>query len=174
MTTSITTIEETKLSCTHGSNVFECTTCTSLLPASFWNRLTSKRFAPKANVIHVTSLTACLRKSYLDTIEPAEETVEAAWAKLRGSLLHYAGRSLGWNELAVKMPVKIDGDEVTIAGFVDAYDPEMATLFDLKTTRFVKWQVEKGFIPRHSHVAQVQCYATMLENYGIPVARLVS
>jgi CRISPR/Cas system-associated exonuclease Cas4 (RecB family) len=114
-----------------------------------------------------------LRNAYLDTVLPAEETVESAWAKLRGSLLHYAGRSLGWNELAVKLTINVGDEEVTIVGFVDAYDPETATIYDLKTTRFVKWQAEKSFIPRESHIAQVQCYATMLENYGIPVARLV-
>jgi CRISPR/Cas system-associated exonuclease Cas4 (RecB family) len=101
------------------------------------------------------------------------ETVESAWAKLRGSLLHYAGRALGWNELAIKLDIKVGDEEVTIVGFVDAYDPETATVYDLKTTRFVKWQAEKGFIRRDSHIAQVQCYSTMLENYGIPVARLV-
>jgi CRISPR/Cas system-associated exonuclease Cas4 (RecB family) len=114
-----------------------------------------------------------LRKAYLDTVIPAEETVESAWAKLRGSLLHYAGRSLGWNELAVKLTIKIGAEDITIIGFIDAYDPETATIYDLKTTRFVKWQAEKSFIPRDSHIAQVQCYATMLENYGIPVDRLV-
>jgi CRISPR/Cas system-associated exonuclease Cas4 (RecB family) len=104
---------------------------------------------------------------------PPEETVESAWAKLRGSLLHYAGRSLGWNELAVELTIKSGEEHVTVVGFIDAYDPETATIYDLKTTRFVKWQAEKGFIPRESHIAQVQCYSTMLENYGIPVARLV-
>jgi CRISPR/Cas system-associated exonuclease Cas4 (RecB family) len=71
------------------------------------------------------------------------------------------------------MVFEIGDEEITIIGFIDAYDPETATIYDLKTTRFVKWQAEKGFIPRQSHIAQVQCYATMLENYGIPAARLV-
>jgi len=173
MTTTLPRLAETKLTCKHGSDVLECPTCTELLPASFWNRLTWKRFTPRESTIHVTSLTNCLRKAYLDTIVPAEETVESAWAKLRGALLHYAGRSLGWNELAVKMPVRIDDAETTIIGFIDAYDPETATIYDLKTTRLLTWQVKKGFIPRESHIAQVQCYSTMLEGYGIPVARQV-
>lgn len=167
-------VVEKKLTCTHGDNVFSCSICNELMPVSFWNRMTWTRFAPEKNTYHVTSLTSCLRKSYLDATTPAQETVESAWAKLRGTLLHYAGRSLGWNELRVKMTFEVEGDTVSIIGFVDAFDPETGTAFDLKTTRFVKWQLEKGFIPRESHVAQLQCYSTMLENYGIPIARLVA
>jgi CRISPR/Cas system-associated exonuclease Cas4 (RecB family) len=66
------------------------------------------------------------------------------------------------------------GDEtITIIGYVDAFDPETATIYDLKTTRFARWQAEKGHIPRENHTAQVQCYATLLGEYGIAVNRLV-
>lgn len=100
--------------------------------------------------------------------------MESAWAKFRGSLLHYAGRSLGWNELRVKMTFELDDHRtITIVGYLDAYDPEKATIYDLKTTRFVKWQSEKGFIPRENHVAQIQCHYSLLDLYGIPVNRLV-
>jgi CRISPR/Cas system-associated exonuclease Cas4 (RecB family) len=132
-----------------------------------------QRFAPEPDTYHVTSLANCLANSYFDRTSTVEDTVESAWAKLRGSLLHYAGRSLGWNELRVKMAFPLDGRTITIAGYVDAYDPETATIYDLKTTRFVKWQAEKGFIPRENHVTQVQCYYTLLDLYGIPVNRLV-
>jgi CRISPR/Cas system-associated exonuclease Cas4 (RecB family) len=71
------------------------------------------------------------------------------------------------------MDFELDGETISIVGFIDAFDPESGSLFDLKTTRFVKWQKEKGFLPREQHVAQVQCYYTMLETYGIPVSRLV-
>jgi CRISPR/Cas system-associated exonuclease Cas4 (RecB family) len=173
MATMLSELAAEKLTCSHGSSVFVCSTCTQLLPVSFWNRLAWKRFKPVKNTIHVTSLTTCLRKAYLDAVTPSEDTVESAWAKLRGSLLHYAGRALGWSEMGVKMTLEIDREEVVIIGFVDAYDPDTATVYDLKTTRFVKWQAEKGFVPRENHIAQIQCYYTMLENYGVPVARLV-
>jgi CRISPR/Cas system-associated exonuclease Cas4 (RecB family) len=71
------------------------------------------------------------------------------------------------------MTFELDGRTITIVGYVDAYDPETATIYDLKTTRFVKWQSEKGFIPRENHVAQIQCYYSLLDLYGIPVNRLV-
>jgi CRISPR/Cas system-associated exonuclease Cas4 (RecB family) len=99
--------------------------------------------------------------------------VESAWRKLRGTLLHYAGRSFGWSELRVKTAFELDGQIITILGHVDAYDPETATIYELKTTRFVNWQHEKGYIPRENHIAQIQCYFTLLDNYGIPVNRLV-
>jgi CRISPR/Cas system-associated exonuclease Cas4 (RecB family) len=71
------------------------------------------------------------------------------------------------------MTFKLEDRTITVVGYIDAYDPETATIFDLKTTRFVKWQLEKGMIPRENHVAQAQCYSTLLGQYGIPVDRLV-
>jgi CRISPR/Cas system-associated exonuclease Cas4 (RecB family) len=66
------------------------------------------------------------------------------------------------------------GDEtITIVGHVDAFEPETSTVYDLKTTRFARWQAEKGHIPRENHIAQVQCYGTLLAQYGIAVNRLV-
>jgi CRISPR/Cas system-associated exonuclease Cas4 (RecB family) len=135
--------------------------------------MTWKRFGPEPGTYHVTTLTRCLTHSYFDTTATIEESVESAWAKLRGSLLHYAGRSLGWNELRVKMAFELVGQTITIVGYVDAYEPDTATIYDLKTTRFVKWQDEKGFIPRENHIAQIQCYSTLFELYGIAVNRLV-
>ena len=32
---------------------------------------------------------------------------------------------------------------------------------------------EKALIPRENHIAQVQCYSTLLGQYGIPVGRLI-
>ena len=122
---------------------------------------------------HVTELTQCLSRSYFQRTKPIQETVESAWAKVRGTLLHYAGRSFGWSELRLKLTFQLDGCPVTIIGYVDAYDPETATIYDLKTTRFLKWQSEKGFIPRENHIAQVQCYSTFFELYGIVVNRLI-
>jgi len=70
------------------------------------------------------------------------------------------------------MSFSLNGEDITIVGHLDAYDPETATVYDLKTSRFVKWQAEKGFIPRETHIAQVQSYFA-LDKYAIPVSRLV-
>jgi CRISPR/Cas system-associated exonuclease Cas4 (RecB family) len=87
--------------------------------------------------------------------------------------VHYAVRSLGWSELKVSMKFPLNGEDLLIIGHVDAYDAETATVYDLKTSRFVKWQSQKGFIPRDNHITQVQSYFTMLDSYAIPVSRLV-
>jgi hypothetical protein len=52
------------------------------------------------------------------------------------------------------MTFELDDQTITIVGYVDAYEPDSATVYDLKTTRFVKWQAEKGHIPRENHVTQ--------------------
>lgn len=135
--------------------------------------MTWQRFQAEPNTYHVSTLTNCLAKAYFERTSPTDESLDSAWAKLRGTMLHYIVRSLGWSELAVKMQFELDGENITITGHVDAFEPENASLYELKTSRFVKWQAEKGFIPRENHIAQVQCYATLLGFYGVAVNRLV-
>ena len=135
--------------------------------------MTWQRFQTEPNTYHVSTLTSCLAKTHFERTSPVNEPVGSAWAKLRGTLLHYMVRSLGWSELRVKMSFRLADETITIIGYVDAFDPETATVYDLKTTRFARWQAEKGHIPRQNHIAQVQCYATLFGEYGIAVNRLV-
>ena len=51
------------------------------------------------------------------------------------------------------------------------YDWKTATIIDLKTTRYVKWQIKQGFIPKPEHIMQLQCYNTMFSKI-IPVKNL--
>jgi len=159
--------------CNHNQKVQECAECNSLLPSSFWSRMTWQRFQSEPNAYHVSTLTNCLAKAYFERTSPVNEPVGSAWAKLRGTLLHYLVRSLGWSELRVKMSFQLGDETITIVGHVDAFEPETSTVYDLKTTRFARWQAEKGHIPRENHIAQVQCYGTLLAQYGIAVNRLV-
>jgi CRISPR/Cas system-associated exonuclease Cas4 (RecB family) len=159
--------------CNHNRRVQECDECNALLPGSFWNRMRWQRFQTEPNTYHVSTLTNCLAKAYFERTSPTDEALSSAWAKLRGTMLHYLVRSLGWSELAVKMQFELDGEEIIVSGLIDAFEPETATIYDLKTSRFVKWQAEKGFIPRETHIARVQCYATLLGSYGVAVSRLV-
>jgi CRISPR/Cas system-associated exonuclease Cas4 (RecB family) len=159
--------------CNHNLKVQTCPDCNSLLPSSLWTRMAWQRFQPEPNTYHVSALTNCLAKAYFERMSPICESLESAWAKLRGTLLHYIVRSLGWSELAVKTQFQVDSEKIAITGHVDAFEPETGTIYDLKTTKFAKWQAQKGHIPRGIHTAQVQCYATMLEQYGISVNRLV-
>jgi CRISPR/Cas system-associated exonuclease Cas4 (RecB family) len=159
--------------CQHNQKVEECEECNLLLPSSLWARMNWQRFQPEPNTYHVTTLTNCLAKAYFEKTTPTDEPLSSAWAKLRGTMIHYMVRSLGWSELAVKMQFDLDGEVITVAGNVDAFEPETATVYDLKTTRFAKWQADKGHIPRENHIVQIQCYATLLELYGISLNRLV-
>lgn len=45
------------------------------------------------------------------------------------------------------------------------------TIIDLKTTKYVKWQIKNKFIPKLEHILQLQCYDTMFSNI-IPVKYL--
>ena len=135
--------------------------------------MTWQRFQLEPNTYHVSTLTNCLAKTYFERISPVNESIGSAWATLRGTLLHYMVRSLGWSELRIKMSFQLGDETVTIVGCIDAFDVETATVYDLKTTRFARWQAEKGHIPHENHTAQVQCYATLLGEYGIAVNRLV-
>ena len=162
-----------RILCSHQQNILECSQCNALLPSSFWSRMTWQRFQAEPNTYHVSSLTSCLAKVYFERTSSVNEPIGSAWAKLRGTLLHYMVRSLGWSELRAKMTFQLGDETITIVGYVDAFDPETATVYDLKTTRYARWQAEKGHIPRENHIAQVQCYATLLGQYGIAVNRLV-
>ena len=51
------------------------------------------------------------------------------------------------------------------------YDWKTKTVLDLKSTKFVKWQIKRGFLPKLEHILQVQCYGTMFSNY-IPIENL--
>jgi CRISPR/Cas system-associated exonuclease Cas4 (RecB family) len=159
--------------CNHNQRVQDCSECNSLLPGSFWSRMTWQRFQPEPNTYHACTLTNCLAKAYFERTSLVNQPVGSAWAKLRRTLLHCMVRSLGWSELRVKIVFKLGDEAVTIIGYVDAFDPDTATVYDLKTTRFARWQAEKGHLPRENHTAQVQCYATLLGQYGIVVNRLV-
>lgn len=45
------------------------------------------------------------------------------------------------------------------------------TIIDLKTTKFVRWQIKQGFLPKPEHILQLQCYNTMFSEY-MPVENL--
>jgi CRISPR/Cas system-associated exonuclease Cas4 (RecB family) len=51
------------------------------------------------------------------------------------------------------------------------YDWKTKTIIDLKTTKFVRWQIKQGFLPKSEHILQLQCYDTMFSQY-MPVENL--
>ncbi len=64
-----------------------------------------------------------------------------------------------------------NGKVATLAGRLDMYDWKTKTIIDLKTTKFVRWQIKQGFLPKPEHILQLQCYDTMFSEY-VPVENL--
>jgi CRISPR/Cas system-associated exonuclease Cas4 (RecB family) len=123
----------------------------------------------------VTDIVSCQRKSYYRSIGIEEEellndsSVENMWDSVRGDLLHQLTYAYKWRELDIEYTIPLlDGRVATLAGRLDMYDWKTATIIDLKTTKFVKWQIKNGFIPRTEHILQLQCYNTIFSG-TIPV-----
>jgi CRISPR/Cas system-associated exonuclease Cas4 (RecB family) len=126
----------------------------------------------------VTELVGCQRKSlYKQQGIPHEEllgdtTLESMWATVRGDFLHNMTYAYKWREMDVEhyVPLK-NGKVATLAGRLDMYDWKTKTIIDLKTTKFVRWQIKQGFLPKPEHILQLQCYNTMFSQY-MPVENL--
>jgi len=126
----------------------------------------------------VTELVGCPRKSLYKQQEiPQEElladtTLESMWATVRGDFLHNMTYAYKWREMDIEHYVLLDNGKVaTLAGRLDMYDWKTKTIIDLKTTKFVRWQIKQGFLPKLEHVLQLQCYDTMFSEY-VPVENL--
>lgn len=126
----------------------------------------------------VTELVGCQRKSLYKQLGVSQEellgdtTLEGMWSTVRGDFLHQMTYAYKWREMDIEhyIPLK-DGHIGTLAGRLDMYDWKTKTIIDLKTTKFVRWQIKQGFLPKPEHVLQVQCYDTMFSK-TIPVENL--
>ena len=142
-------------------------------------------FLEKRNGIHnfdfrnrysVTELVHCQRKSYYKQLGVKQEEllvdVSGMWTTVRGDLLHEMTHAYKWREMDMEYKVPLDdGREATVAGRLDMYDWKTGTVMDLKTTKNVRWQIKKGYIPKLEHILQVQCYDTMFSSV-IPIENL--
>jgi len=139
------------------------------------NGLYSKDYTSRYSV---TELVACQRKSlYKQQGIPQEEllrdtTLEGMWATVRGDFLHQMTYAYKWREMDIEHYVPLeDGRTATLAGRLDMYDWKTKTIIDLKTTKFVRWQIKQGFLPKLEHILQLQCYDTIFSEY-IPIENL--
>lgn len=126
----------------------------------------------KPNQYWVSDICGCLRQSYyelsgtpIDEVQ-TNESIESLWSLQSRNFLHNLTYSYNWRELDVdaKIPIELIDEQLIITGRLDMYDYKSQTIIDLKTTNAVKWQHEKGLIPRISDVQQVQCYASLANN----------
>jgi len=139
------------------------------------NGLYSKDFKSRYSV---TDLVGCQRKSFYKQLGIEQEellndaTLEVMWATVRGDFLHQMTYAYKWREMDIEhyIPLK-DGRIATIAGRLDMYDWRTKTIIDLKTTKFVKWQIKKGFLPKPEHILQLQCYNTIFSSM-MPIENL--
>ncbi|EGG41364.1 Hypothetical protein Nlim_1827 [Candidatus Nitrosarchaeum limnium SFB1] len=126
----------------------------------------------------VTELVGCQRKSLYKQLGVSQEellgdtTLESMWATVRGDFLHQMTYAYKWREMDIEhyVPLK-NGKVATVAGRLDMYDWKTKTIIDLKTTKFVRWQIKQGFLPKLEHILQLQCYNTMFSQY-MPVENL--
>jgi hypothetical protein len=126
----------------------------------------------------VTDITGCLRQSFyrIQGVDPdsSQFIFEDAWAIQTGICLHnnltYASK---WSELDIEKPIEYNDIDETlfICGRLDLYDYKKKEIADLKKVNAVKWQIEKGFIPKEEDALKIQCYGTIFRD-TIPVTNL--
>jgi CRISPR/Cas system-associated exonuclease Cas4 (RecB family) len=126
----------------------------------------------------VTDIVGCQRKSHYKILEIEEEklvndtTVEKMWDSVRGDLLHQITYAYKWREMDIEYDIPLNnGKKAILVGRLDMYDWKTATIIDLKTTKYVKWQRKQGFIPKPEHILQLQCYNTIFSNI-LPIQNL--
>ena len=122
---------------------------------NYLEKMTRKTtYSIKKNRYSVTDIVGCSRKNYYKSQRLEEEellndaTIENMWDSVRGDLLHRITSAYKWREMDYDYDVILrDGRTATLTGRLDMYDGKTATIIDLKTTKFVKWQIKQGFIP---------------------------
>jgi CRISPR/Cas system-associated exonuclease Cas4 (RecB family) len=114
----------------------------------------------------VSDIVACQRKTYYKEMGIEQEellkdvTLESMWEKVRGDLLHYMTYAYRWREMDIEYQVPLKNKtEAILMGRLDMFDWKEKAIIDLKTTKFIKWQIRHGFLPRPEHILQVQCYS---------------
>lgn len=126
----------------------------------------------------ISEIVGCQRKSYYKQLGFEQEellndsTIESMWDAARGNLLHKLTYAYRWRELDVEYPIPLeDGRIAVVVGRLDMYDWRTKKIIDLKTTKFVAWQMKNGFIPNPEHILQVQCYDIVFSQI-LPVENL--
>ena len=96
----------------------------------------------------VTDLVHCQRKSLYKQLGINQEelledrSIEGMWSTVRGDFLLNMTYAYKWREIDMEYKVPLnDGREATVAGRLDMYDWKTKTVIDLKSTKFVKWQI---------------------------------
>jgi CRISPR/Cas system-associated exonuclease Cas4 (RecB family) len=80
-----------------------------------------------------------------------------------------------WSELPIRMLVEFGVKEkISVVGHVDHFYPEEKAIWELKSSRFVKWQDQKGMLPRKRDTFQTQGYYSIWTKcYSFPCEMLL-
>jgi CRISPR/Cas system-associated exonuclease Cas4 (RecB family) len=118
--------------------------------------------ASRANEIHVTDLTGCLRKAWYSKKQPAPEYVHEKLARWMGTAIHAHAEGSD-EQLDSELPLHWDG----LVGTADVVYKD-GTVCDFKSSRWI--YPEK--LPYGSHSLQVNIYSHMLRKMGRDPKRL--
>lgn len=126
----------------------------------------------------ISDIVACQRKTYYKALGIEEEellkdtSLEGMWDTVRGDFLHQLTYAYKWREMDIEHHVPLrDGRTAILVGRLDMYDWKEKEIIDLKTTKFIKWQIKQGYLPKLEHIIQVQCYDTIFSKI-LPVENL--
>jgi len=65
-------------------------------------------------------------------------------------------------------------ETISIVGRIDNFDPEEKDIIEIKSTRELKWQLEKKMVPRTRDILKIRSYGSIWTRvYGFPVNRLL-
>jgi hypothetical protein len=64
-----------------------------------------------------------------------------------------------------------DRRTAVFVGELDMYDWREKKAIDLKTIKFIKWQIKQGFILNPGHIVQTRCYDTVFSEL-LPIEEL--
>ena len=129
------------------------------------------------NRYSVTDIVKCKRKNYYKTIGTKEEiiiddsVIETMCDTVRGELLHQITYAYKWRELDTEYEICLNNKTITIAARLNIYNWKTSTIIDLKTTKFLKWQIKNTFVPKSAHILPLQCYYTIFSKI-IPIKNL--
>src|SRR4030042_1282335 len=109
--------------------------------------------------VHVTDLTSCLRRAYLQRITDVYPSLKRMYWLFRGALAHQLVENTRepYSLVEVRFQRRVDG--VTVGGRPDKRVPTRREIYDFKTTRHITLKN----LPYGEHATQVNIYRWLVE-----------
>jgi len=125
------------------------------------------------DMISMSSIIGCLRKTYLERRHPYYDKYENLWYSARGTWMHSVLEDLAGDPRWIierRFTIQING--FIISGQIDAYDRINEHLYDYKTSKDknVAYIMRNG--PKEAHLVQVSGYKFFLEEENINVRNI--